>query len=109
MRAVVWHGDENISVDNVGDPRIEEPTDAIVRITSTAICGSDLHLFAGKTPGMKDGDIIGHEPMGIVEEIGGEVTGVRPGDRVVVPFNIACGSCFMCARRSSFAVRDDAE
>ncbi len=98
MRAVVWHGDESLSVDQVEGPRIEEPTDAIVRITSTAICGSDLHLYAGKTPGMKEGDIVGHEPMGIVEEIGREVTGIRPGDRVVVPFNISCGTCFMCDR-----------
>src|SRR5215216_233639 len=87
MRAVVWHGDENLSVDNVDDPRIEQPTDAIVRITSTAICGSDLHLYAAKVPGMKDGDIVGPE-----------VRAVKPGDRVVIPFNISCGSCFMCER-----------
>ena len=98
MKAVVWHGDENISVDDVHDPKLEEPTDVVVRVTSTAICGSDLHLYAGKTPGMKDGDIIGHEPMGIVEEVGRDVSHVRKGDRVVVPFNISCGTCFMCER-----------
>jgi threonine dehydrogenase-like Zn-dependent dehydrogenase len=98
MKAVVWHGDEKLSVDNVDDPRIESSTDAIVRITSTAICGSDLHLYAGKTPGMEDGDIVGHEPMGIVEEVGSDVAGIAPGDRVVVPFNISCGHCFMCER-----------
>jgi threonine dehydrogenase-like Zn-dependent dehydrogenase len=98
MKAVVWHGDENISVDEVDDPRIEEPTDVLVRVTSTAVCGSDLHLYAGKTPGMKDGDIIGHEPMGIVEEVGRDISHVRKGDRVVIPFNISCGSCFMCER-----------
>ena len=98
MKAVVWHGDEDISVDDVDDPRIEEPTDVLVRITSTAICGSDLHLYGGKVPGMKDGDIIGHEPMGIVEEVGRDVSHVQKGDRVVVPFNISCGTCFMCER-----------
>jgi threonine dehydrogenase-like Zn-dependent dehydrogenase len=96
MRAVVWHGDEKISVDNVADPSIEEPTDAIVRITSTAICGSDLHLYGKKVLGMKEGDILGHEPMGIVEAVGPGVTQIEVGDRVVVPFNISCGHCFMC-------------
>src|SRR5205085_1422587 len=83
-------------VDNVDDPKIEKPTDAIIRITSTAICGSDLHLYGGKALGMKSGDILGHEPMGIVEEVGSAVTDFKPGDRVVVPFNISCGHCFMC-------------
>jgi threonine dehydrogenase-like Zn-dependent dehydrogenase len=96
VKAVVWHGTEKLGVEDVPDPRIEQPTDAIVRITSTAICGSDLHLYGGKTPGMKDGDVLGHEPMGIVEEVGAEVRQIAPGDRVVVPFNISCGSCFMC-------------
>ena len=96
MRAVVWHGREDVRVDRVDDPTIEEPTDAIVRITSTAICGSDLHLYSKLGPAMREGDIIGHEPMGIVEAVGSEVTNLRPGDRVVVPFNIACGSCWQC-------------
>jgi threonine dehydrogenase-like Zn-dependent dehydrogenase len=96
MRAVVWHGTEDVRVDTVPDPRIQEPTDAIVRITSTAICGSDLHLYKVLGMFLEEGDIIGHEPMGIVEEVGPSVTHVRPGDRVVIPFNISCGSCFMC-------------
>src|SRR4051794_11675249 len=96
MKAVVWHGDEDVRVDEVDDPKIEKPTDAIIRITSTAICGSDLHLYGSKALGMKSGDILGHEPMGVIEEVGSEVTDFAPGDRVVVPFNIACGHCFMC-------------
>ena len=98
MRAVTWHGTEDVRVDNVPDPRIEEPTDAIVRITSTAICGSDLHLYKVMGPFIDEGDILGHEPMGIVEEVGPEVTHIKPGDRVVIPFNISCGSCWMCER-----------
>jgi threonine dehydrogenase-like Zn-dependent dehydrogenase len=99
MRAVVWHGKEDVRVDEVADPRIEEPTDAIVRITSTAICGSDLHLYGGKVIKMQEGDIIGHEPMGVVEEVGSEAAGqLSPGDRVVVPFNISCGRCYFCAQ-----------
>ena len=98
MKAVTWQGTEKISVDEVPDPRIEEPTDAIVKITSTAICGSDLHLYKILGMFLDEGDIIGHEPMGIVEEVGPEVTHIKPGDRVVVPFNISCGSCFMCDR-----------
>jgi threonine dehydrogenase-like Zn-dependent dehydrogenase len=96
MKAVVWHGKEDVRVDEVADPRIEAPTDAIVRITSTGICGSDLHLYRVLGMFMDDGDIIGHEPMGIVEEIGAAVDHIRPGDRVVVPFNISCGHCVMC-------------
>ncbi len=96
MRALTWQGRRNVSVETVPDPVIEEPTDAIVRITSTAICGSDLHLYELLGPFMDKGDILGHEPMGIVEEVGPRVMGLQPGDRVVVPFNIACGSCFMC-------------
>ena len=96
MKAVVWHGKEDVRVDNVPDPIIQEPTDAIVRITSTAICGSDLHLYAKLSPIMRKGDIIGHEPMGIVEEVGPHVEHIRPGDRVVVPFNISCGHCYFC-------------
>jgi threonine dehydrogenase-like Zn-dependent dehydrogenase len=98
MRAVVWHGSEDVRVDDVPDPRIEQPTDAIVRVTSTAICGSDLHLYAGKVIGMEDGDVIGHEPMGVVEEVGPAVGNIAPGDRVVIPFNISCGDCFMCGQ-----------
>ena len=96
MKAVVWHGKEDVRVDNVPDPVIQEPTDAIVRITSTAICGSDLHLYSKLYPLMREGDVIGHEPMGVVEEVGSEVTHIAPGDRVVVPFNISCGSCYFC-------------
>jgi threonine dehydrogenase-like Zn-dependent dehydrogenase len=99
MKAVVWHGKEDLRVDDVPDPRIDEPTDAIVRITSTAICGSDLHLYSKLGPFMRKGDIIGHEPMGIVEEVGPGVRGhLSPGDRVVVPFNVSCGSCWLCGQ-----------
>ena len=98
MRAVVWHGTEDVRVDSVPDPRIETPTDAIVRITSSAICGSDLHLYKVLSMYMEEGDILGHEPMGIVEEVGSEVTQISPGDRVVLPFNISCGHCYMCER-----------
>jgi threonine dehydrogenase-like Zn-dependent dehydrogenase len=96
MRAVTWHGKRDVRVDTVPDPSIQHPTDAIVRITSTGICGSDLHLYEVLGPFMAEGDILGHEPMGIVEEVGAEVTHIAKGDRVVIPFNIACGSCFMC-------------
>src|SRR5918911_2740408 len=96
MKAAVWHGKEDLRVDNVPDPVILEPTDAIVRITSTAICGSDLHLYSKLYPVMREGDIIGHEPMGIVEEVGSDVEHISPGDRVVVPFNISCGHCYFC-------------
>ncbi len=96
MKAVAWHGKRDVRVDTVPDPRIERPTDAIVRITSTGICGSDLHLYEVLGPFMSEGDILGHEPMGIVEEVGSEVTNLAKGDRVVIPFNISCGHCFMC-------------
>ena len=98
MRAVAWHGKRDVRVDTVGDPSIQEPTDAIVRVTSTAICGSDLHLYELFGPFMDEGDILGHEPMGIVEAVGPGVPNLRPGDRVVIPFNISCGSCFMCGQ-----------
>src|SRR5215217_7430813 len=80
------------------DPTIQEPTDAIIRITTTAICGSDLHLYEVLGPFMEEGDVLGHEPMGIVEEVGQEVTNIAPGDRVVIPFQISCGHCFMCGQ-----------
>lgn len=96
MKAVTWHGRHDIRVDNVEDPKIQDPKDAIIKITSTAICGSDLHLYNGVMSGMKAGDIIGHEPMGIVEEVGSEVKNLKKGDRVVVPFTISCGNCFFC-------------
>jgi threonine dehydrogenase-like Zn-dependent dehydrogenase len=96
MKAVRWHGKRNVSVDEVPDPAIEEPTDAIVRITTTNICGSDLHLYETLGPFMNDGDILGHEPMGIVEAVGSDVTNVAVGDRVVMPFQISCGHCYMC-------------
>ena len=99
MKAVVWHGKEDVRVDNVPDPVIREATDAIVRITSTAICGSDLHLYSKLYPVMREGDIIGHEPMGIVEEVGADVEHIAPGDRVVIPFNISCGYCYFCAQQ----------
>ncbi|MFD0742859.1 zinc-dependent alcohol dehydrogenase [Phytohabitans flavus] len=96
MRAVTWQGRRDVSVDNVPDPKIQEPTDAIVRITSAGICGSDLHLYEVLGPFMSEGDILGHESMGIVEEAGPEVRTVAPGDRVVVPLQICCGYCHMC-------------
>jgi threonine dehydrogenase-like Zn-dependent dehydrogenase len=96
MKAVVWHGKRDVRVDEVDDPKIEQPTDAIVRITSSAICGSDLHLYEILGPFMTEGDILGHEPMGVVEEVGSEVEQIQAGDRVVIPFNISCGHCWMC-------------
>lgn len=96
MKALVWHGKEDVRCDIVPDPTIEQPNDIIVRITATAICGSDLHLYDGLMPTMKSGDILGHEPMGIVEEVGSSVTKLKKGDRVVVPFTIACGKCWFC-------------
>ncbi len=99
MKAVTWHGKRDVRVDSVPDPKIEEPTDAIVKITSTAICGSDLHLYEVLGAFIDEGDVLGHEPMGVVEEVGSEVRNVTPGDRVVVPFNISCGHCWMCERK----------
>jgi len=96
MKAVTWHGRRDVRVDEVPDPAIQEPTDAIVRMTSTGLCGSDLHLYEVLGPFMNSGDILGHEPMGVVEEVGSAVTEVSPGDRVVIPFQISCGSCFFC-------------
>jgi threonine dehydrogenase-like Zn-dependent dehydrogenase len=96
MKAVTWHGRRDVRVDEVPDPKIEHPTDAIIRVTSTAICGSDLHLYEVLGPFLDEGDILGHEPMGIVEEVGAEVSHIAAGDRVVIPFNISCGHCWMC-------------
>ena len=96
MKAVTWQGKRKVSVDTVPDPIIEQATDAIIKITSTNICGSDLHLYEVLGPFMDAGDILGHEPMGIVEEVGGQTGDLKVGDRVVIPFQIACGHCFMC-------------
>jgi threonine dehydrogenase-like Zn-dependent dehydrogenase len=98
MRALVWHGKSDVRCDSVPDPAIEDPRDVIVKITSTAICGSDLHLYDGYMPTMEDGDILGHEPMGEVVEVGSAISKFRKGDRIVVPFTIACGSCFFCEK-----------
>ena len=96
MKAVAWHGIHDVRVDEVADPTIERDTDAIIRVTSTAICGSDLHLYEVLGAYLDSGDVLGHEPMGIVEEVGSAVTNIAPGDRVVIPFNISCGQCYMC-------------
>ncbi|XRQ02346.1 zinc-dependent alcohol dehydrogenase [Actinomadura welshii] len=96
MKAVTWHGKRDVRVESVPDPEIKEPDDAIIRVTSSGICGSDLHLYEVLGPFLSEGDILGHEPMGIVEETGPGVSHVKPGDRVVIPFNISCGHCHMC-------------
>jgi threonine dehydrogenase-like Zn-dependent dehydrogenase len=98
MRALTWQGNEHVEVTDVPDPVIQEPNDIIIRVTSTAICGSDLHLYGVLGPFLKPGDVLGHEPMGIVEETGPDITHLRAGDRVVIPFNISCGYCWMCQR-----------
>ena len=102
MRALTWRGQHDVRVEDHPDPQIQEPTDAIIRVTSSAICGSDLHLYDFLGPFIDDGSILGHEPMGIVEEVGSEVSHIKRGDRVVIPFNISCGHCFMC-RNGLFA------
>ena len=99
MRAVTYHGSYDVRVDTVPDPILQEPDDVVLKITATAICGSDLHLYRGKMPELKNGDILGHEFMGTVVDAGSEVTALRKGDRVVVPFVIACGQCFFCERQ----------
>jgi threonine dehydrogenase-like Zn-dependent dehydrogenase len=99
MRAVTWHGKRDVRVESVPDPKIEEPTDAIIEVTSTNICGSDLHLYEVLGPFMKPGDILGHEPMGVVREVGAETGDLRIGDRVVIPFQISCGNCWTCNRQ----------
>lgn len=98
MKAVTWQGKRSVSVEDVPDPVILEPTDAIIKVTSSGICGSDLHLYEVMGPFMKKGDVIGHEPMGIVQAVGSLITKLNIGDRVVIPFNIACGQCYMCSR-----------
>ena len=98
MKALTWQGTEKVSVEEVPDPRIEQPNDAIIKVTSTAICGSDLHLYKVLGPFLHPGDVLGHETMGIVEEVGPEAGDLKVGDRVVVPFNISCGHCWMCSR-----------
>ncbi|MCO6416457.1 glutathione-dependent formaldehyde dehydrogenase [Siccirubricoccus sp. KC 17139] len=103
MRALCWHGTQDIRCDTVPDPKLEHPRDAIIKVTSCAICGSDLHLYDNFMPGMERGDVMGHETMGIVEEVGSEVTNLKRGDRVVIPFTIICGECDQC-RRGNFSV-----
>jgi threonine dehydrogenase-like Zn-dependent dehydrogenase len=98
VKALAWHGNHDVRVDTVPDPAIEKPTDAIIKVTSSGICGSDLHLYEVLGAFIDAGDILGHEPMGIVQEVGSEVTHIAPGDRVVIPFNISCGHCYTCDR-----------
>jgi threonine dehydrogenase-like Zn-dependent dehydrogenase len=98
MRALTWQGNEDVEVTDVPDPSIQEPTDVIIKVTSTAICGSDLHLYGVLGPYLKPGDVLGHEAMGIVVETGAQISNLAVGDRVVVPFNISCGQCWMCGR-----------
>ncbi|MFA4927599.1 MAG: zinc-dependent alcohol dehydrogenase [Patulibacter sp.] len=96
MRALTWHGKRDVRIDTVPDPTIQHANDAIIRVTSSGICGSDLHLYEVLGPFLEEGDILGHEPMGIVEEVGADIKDIKPGDRVVIPFNISCGHCWMC-------------
>ncbi len=105
MKALCWYGTKDVRVENVPDPQIQDPRDCIIHITSTAICGSDLHLYDGLMPTMEKGDVIGHEPMGEVVEVGAGLTKLKVGDRVVVPFTISCGECFFC-RKKLFSLCD---
>src|SRR3954462_1957585 len=98
MKALGWHGKGDVRCEAVPDPKIEDPRDGIIKVTSTCICGSDLHLYDMYLPAMKPGDILGHEPMGEVVEVGSAVTKLKKGDRIVVPFDIACGECWFCQR-----------
>src|SRR5689334_10470906 len=98
MQALTYHGAKDVRVESVPDPQLEAKDDILLRVTATAICGSDLHLYRGKIPGLEEGDVLGHEFMGIVEEVGPAVKAVKPGDRVVIPFTISCGQCFFCDR-----------
>ncbi len=106
MKALCWHGTEDVRIDTVPDPQIVDPTDVIIRVTSTAICGSDLHLYGGLMPTMKAGDVLGHEPMGEVIEVGSAVRKLQVGDRIVVPFTISCGHCEFC-EQTLFALCDN--
>lgn len=106
MRALTWHGRHDVRVDTVPDPEIVNPRDAIIKVTSTAICGSDLHLYDGYIPTMRAGDILGHENMGEVVEVGSKST-LKKGQRVVIPFTISCGSCFHCSKQQ-FSACDNA-
>jgi len=98
MKALTWHSRRDVRVDSVPDPTIQKPDDVVIRVTSSGICGSDLHLYEVMSPFLEEGDILGHESMGIVEEVGADVTQVAAGDRVVIPFNISCNSCWMCSQ-----------
>lgn len=98
MKALCWHGTGDVRIDTVPDPKVQDPHDVVIKITASGICGSDLHLFNGYMPTMKKGDILGHEPMGIVVEVGKAVKKLKLGDRVVVPFTISCGECFFCKK-----------
>src|SRR5919109_5615516 len=98
MKAVTWQGKREVRVETVPDPELREPTDAIIRVTSTGICGSDLHLYEVLGAFIDPGDILGHEPIGVVEDVGAEVEHIKPGDRVVIPFNVSCGHCYMCGK-----------
>src|SRR5688572_16657672 len=98
MRALTWQGTGNVTVEDVPDAAILDPTDVVIRVTSSAICGSDLHLLDVLGPFLHKDDVLGHEPMGVVVEAGSEVRNLREGDRVVIPFVIACGHCYMCVR-----------
>ena len=98
MRALTYHGSNDVRVETVPDPILKHEEDVILRVTATAICGSDLHLYRGKIPEVRDGDILGHEFMGVIEEVGPNVTNVKKGDRVIIPFGIACVHCFFCEK-----------
>ncbi len=98
LKALTYHGKRDVRVDDVPDPTIRETTDAIIKVTTTGLCGSDLHLYEVLGPFIDEGDVLGHEPMGIVEEVGSDVTNLKRGDRVVIPFNISCGHCYMCGQ-----------
>ncbi|RYY92368.1 MAG: glutathione-dependent formaldehyde dehydrogenase, partial [Comamonadaceae bacterium] len=102
MKALTYHGPRDVRVESMPDPVLQAPDDIVLRVTATAICGSDLHIYRGKIPAVQHGDILGHEFMGVVEDAGSGVTNLRRGDRVVVPFVIACGECFYC-NKSLFA------
>ncbi|HEX3801207.1 MAG TPA: zinc-dependent alcohol dehydrogenase [Solirubrobacteraceae bacterium] len=98
LKALTWQGNHDVRVEEVPDPKIEQPTDAIIKVTSSGICGSDLHLYEVLGAFIDPGDVLGHEPMGVVEEVGSEVKRIKPGDRVVIPFNISCGHCYTCEK-----------